>query len=499
MKTPKRIFFMVLIASAFALSNCSKDSDPVTDTDTSPVSEVEEKEGEIAPASQSLWVAPGGSDIATNPGTQSQPLATIQEAIKRAVPGTAIILKDGTYQLATQIEFTKSGLPGKPIVLRAANKGKAIITGANSSGIPIVPANVGSSRARKGLINIENQKFITIDGLVVQKSQRFGIAMLNTTNSSPGSANIEVLNCLVEDTYACGIIAARSANIVVRGNVVQRACLDPDVNVRISECISMASVKTFEVSGNTVRDRIFPGAEPPRGGEGIDAKNACSNGKIFNNTVYNLDKVGIYVDAYADVLDDVQVYNNIVYATRGGITTAVEGTAEVSGPTDVKVGTLKNVQIFNNLIKDVTGIGIRIAGYLEDGPQQNISVFQNTVVRASAGLLLEGDNALNSNIVVKNNIFANSTNFQMRKTGNFNYRVENNLIAGNNNSGAFIPPGTINVPNVLFVGADNFALQPSSPARDKALEAAFMAETDIVGTSRNISGSPDLGAYEYKP
>jgi hypothetical protein len=77
-----------------------------------------------------LYVDPSGSD--TNPGTQTQPLKTVNAAVKIALAnnaasiGTHVTINPGTYREQVTISCTKTFLP---ITFQAATTGTAIVSG----------------------------------------------------------------------------------------------------------------------------------------------------------------------------------------------------------------------------------------------------------------------------------------------------------------------------------------------------------------------------------
>lgn len=81
-----------------------------------------------APAApQQIFVAPGGDD--GGPGSQAEPLGSIQAAVDRAGPGTVVRVAAGVYREA--VEVTRSGEPGAPIVILAAPG--AVLDGADAA------------------------------------------------------------------------------------------------------------------------------------------------------------------------------------------------------------------------------------------------------------------------------------------------------------------------------------------------------------------------------
>jgi hypothetical protein len=192
--------------------------------------------------------------------------------------------------------------------------------------------------------------------------------------------------------------------------------------------------------------------------------------------VTNLIRVGIYIDAFEKDLDNIDVYANKVYNTTSGITIASE-----------EGGVISNVKVHDNLVYDIQAVGIRLAGYLDNGPLKNISVYQNTVVRCG----LEADNTSNLNIIARNNIFAESTN-QIRWKNQSYATMDNNLVFGNSTTAG--TNAIITDPEFVNSAGADFKLKVSSPAINKAL-GTLMSAIDFNDFTRDAT--PDIGAFEY--
>src|SRR3954470_23892631 len=70
-----------------------------------------------APAA-TYYVATNGSDSSTT-GSQASPYATIPKAIGKAVAGDTILVRGGTYNIASTVTISKAGTAAKPYVLQA--------------------------------------------------------------------------------------------------------------------------------------------------------------------------------------------------------------------------------------------------------------------------------------------------------------------------------------------------------------------------------------------
>ncbi len=423
-----------------------------------------------------LYVSTTGND--SNDGSRLSPFLTLNKAAEVAVAGDTVVINSGTYYPTSKISPFNSGTSNNPITYIAAVKGEVIIDGSNSTD--------ANSNDRLGLINILGvseslpKSWIIIDGLTVTNAKWAGIM-------ARYGDNITIKNCHTKITGSSGIIAANSSNIIVLHNTVEQACDIRDKSMFTNECITMASVAGFEVAYNTISDRLV---DHNIGGEGIDAKNACSNGKIHHNTLTRLYRVAIYLDAYQKNLSNIDVYANKVYDTSSGITIASE-----------EGGVVSDISVHDNLVYDIQAVGIRIAGYLNNGPLKNINIYQNTVVRCglgkttsnweNCGLLVEADNLENENFNIRNNIFSESTN-QIRWKNQSYTTIVNNIVYGYTTAS-----GTNAIlSDPLFDNSDeaNFTLKENSPAIDKAIGEPI-STIDFNDYTRDAT--PDLGAFEF--
>jgi hypothetical protein len=435
-----------------------------------------------APAA-TYYVATHGND--NNPGTEAQPFATVNKGAQVAQAGDTVIVKPGRYTPASRIVVANSGTSSAPITFKAEVKHQAIIDG--RSQVPNMNVD-----GRVGLFEMVNKSWIVVDGLRVENSGFWGIW-------ADACQNITIRNCYTFNTYGSGILATKagSYNIRILDNIVQQACMYPNTSVNTSECITVASVDTFEIAGNIVFDRPV---DVSNGGEGIDAKNNCTNGIIHTNVVFDLVRVGIYIDAYSANLSNVSVYGNLIYNCKGGIRVASE-----------ELGTLTNVSVHDNVIRDITraeGIGIR--GYLNQGPLKDITIYQNTLVRAgntnpsstweNCAILCDSNNSADSNHVVRNNIIVTTTanaNGPYIRTRNQSYvTVDRNLLFGPAASGVTGTNALFADPLFVNVAGNDFHLQAGSPAIDAVLGTP-LSTFDFDGLSRPVGGAGDLGAYEW--
>lgn len=431
------------------------------------------------------YVATNGND--NNAGTKELPFLTIGKGASVAVAGDIVIIKSGTYKPTNRIQPANSGTQTAPITFMAEVKDEAIIDGSGAAS--------PTSADRLGLFTVlgtatSTQNWIVVDGLRIINSTWAGFY-------ARFASNITFKNCSTLNTGASGFIGANSNDIKVLNCKVQKACVFPLKTENTNECITMASVVRFEVAYNTVSDRQ---EDVSNGGEGIDAKNDSKDGSIHHNTVFNLTRTGLYIDAYQRNLSNIDVYANTVYKGGVGITVAIE-----------EGGTLTGVKIHDNIVYDVLRAGIQVRGYLRTGVMKDVFVYQNTVVRTgnvqgityeNAGILIDADHPNNSNIMVRNNIVSECA-IQIKTKSYPFYIVDNNLLFGTSSTPKPSDPTVLYgnagtnaiLADPLFEDAakNNFNLKTDSPAIDKATGNP-LSEIDFYDFKR--TGKGDLGAIE---
>lgn len=319
----------------------------------------------------SYFVSKEGSD--TNIGSFAQPFKTIQKAADMARAGETVYIKGGTYK--------------ERVMLEASGDSTGYITFSNYPGEEVI---IDGSEIDWGcdwdcLFDLNSQRYIKVSGLRVINSSWAGIGSQPDSN---GCENVIVENCETYNTQSSGIVFVTGANITIDGNSVERACVKETGS---QEGISLATVDTFTIKNNHVFN--FTNDLEGAGGEGIDVKNGCLNGKIYGNTVNDIAKVGIYVDAYSEDQKNIEVYANKVYNCEQGITVAAEDD-----------GTLENVNIHDNVIESCIW-GMAIAGwdYGYTHYMNNITFNQNTL-SAIKEVAMCLDNPDAYNVYITNNI-----------------------------------------------------------------------------------------------
>jgi len=165
------------------------------------------------------------------------------------------------------------------------------------------------------------------------------------------------------------------------------------------------------------------------------------------------------------------------------------------------------VEIYNNLIYELTGRGIGICRGA--ATTASVKIYNNTVdACAGGGIWVSKDNSAATDTEIKNNIVSNGTGidgFGIRIAGaNASDTVCDSNILFNNAAGNFSDSGTnttntneINTdPDYVDAASDNYDILTTSPAKDVGLDLSGVFTTDINGSSRP-AGEWDIGAFEF--
>lgn len=419
------------------------------------------------PSGQSFYVSTQGND--SNDGSLSSPWKTVQYGANQMQAGMTLRIMAGTYTERVQITLDGSSSTGG-ILIMSNGDGSVILSG---SGITL-PQDWG------GLLDLTGCRNITINGITVSN-------VTGGDNSAgilvDGSDDITILACTTWNTASSGIGVWDSDNVDIDSCDVGMAC-----NGGEQECITIAGSNYFSVTYSSVHD----GGGGVIGGEGIDAKDGSCNGVIRNNTVWGLDRLGIYVDSWNKSTNTISIYNNLVYSCDGdGFSAAAES-----------AGVLSNVQFYNNLAYGNTGNGLTVGAWGEPGvthPIDGITIINNTFVgngAASWGCGISIENSEADNIIVRNNILSGNT------TGQFNaeaygtgFLADHNLIDGP--SDYYGDDYVEGDPQFASPGSNNYHIISTSPAVDQGNQL-LAPDTDMDGLPRPSGSGYDIGCFEYQ-
>jgi len=435
---------------------------PRVRTDTPYYSERRTATAEFIPSIETIgetyYVAKNGND--SNNGTEVSPWLTIQKAASEMIAGDTVYIKEGNYN--EHIVAQNSGSAGKYITYAAYENDEVTVDGTNISGWPA------------GLFQIYNLSYIRVSGIritnVGPNPPRYGIQIY-------GSDHIIIENNYIYNTWDSGIWAGVSTNITIDNNEIDTAHSWEEPFSGFEEGISIYNVDSFEVKNNHVHHCKK---------DGIDAKHDSNNGKIFNNHVHDVEKTNIYVDHGTNI----EIYNNHIHDSNG---TGISVSVEDYNWTDINI--IENITVYNNLVYR-TGGGF--CSWIDPNSTKP---------------------AIRKNILVMNNVFYNNSNCGIRITKNLefdNFVIRNNIISHNGNQQLLIRNATELIDHNLVYGSTevtgdfaiilppefinpttgNLHLLENSPAIDNG-SYVNAPSVDYDGNPRPQGLEYDIGPYEY--
>ncbi len=454
------------------------------------------------------YVAPGGSDDA--PGTFEEPWATPYKAAETLQEGDTAYLRGGHYKLRQDwrqmIVVRYSGSQSAPITFAAYPGETAVIDGydhhcAHDTRVPYAIYD-----RDEGLFNIFEKMNVTVRNLRVENSRKSGFGIYQ-------SRRILMDHNVVYGTKHCAMNTASNTDLRIIGNTLGQNC-------------------SAYYHWDTETQEWTPwkpgtGRAPKAGREGIDnhrneyteiafneiywcGKEAIADPsrhfKIHHNYIHHLPHTpetywpsGIYLDAYGPIMDDLDVYDNVIHNAASGVTIGSEG-----GTTGTDIRVHHNL-IFNNTWE---GIGINSAG--NNGLREGIVIENNTILNCghtdwekgpTGGICIATTNC--RDVTVRYNILAGNRDYQVSVHSEVDRIGQGIAVHDNLYDPVFLPTERVRarirgwIPVVSdrlvwgepgFVDAEawDFTLRPDSPA------------VDVIRDRKDEDGTPgDLGAFAH--
>lgn len=306
---------------------------------------------ENASPTATKWVSPSGSSTGT--GTAASPYGTIQAAVNASTPGTAIMVKAGTY--TENVKLTKSGTTSAPIWLSSADGEGAATIKAAASGTSTIYGH--------GIDNVVVQGF-----KVTGSPEGFNITQAGT-NLTNMATNIVIEDNIVYGHSNDGIKTSQTQNTAIVGNTVY--------NISTQEGIDNVYMRNGVIADNTVYD--------VRGLSGIVAKAGSENVRITGNDVSGV-RDGILVGGFSSGQGST-FPNGINYEAKGF---TVSGNSAYGTQKALAVFGGQDSVITDNVLRTggtwVASVGADNLGYVSRGIQfVDNDVSKSNWLTASAG------------------------------------------------------------------------------------------------------------------
>jgi parallel beta-helix repeat protein len=407
-----------------------------------------------APAAQTFYVAPNGKD--SNPGSETQPWATIQKATRTLTAGQTVLIKNGTYRAGIYIDT--SGTPGKPITYKA-------FPGAQ-------PVFVDSTPFIEGLI-IQGASYIRIEGLSLEytapgaqaaNGERYenGIGIVSFIQGSTVRLphHIGIFHNRVHGFPGGGIFSFLADYVTMEGNTVWE-------NARWS----FYDNSGLSSGGSVAFDQA------------AGFHNIIRANTVFKNENLVPDKYTHRIsDGNCIIIDDNRQTQHkradtLQFPVYKPTTLVENNICSGNGGRGVHVYSSDNVLVrHNTLYRNQDSASPHISGELTAGDASNVR-FVNNIVSTFAGKpATVTDNA--SNIVFERNLYFGTTNIP------------------NKSSSDLIGDPLFEAPS-SNLNAYDFRLKSGSPAIDAALASAA-PQTDVGGKPRPQGRAADIGAWESR-
>ncbi len=449
------------------------------------------------------YVSPSGDNGQS--GDTSHPWRTIQFAVDQLTPGDTVYVTDGVYNELVVLHM--SGTEERPIVLRAAPGAHPIIDGSGLDG------------NEPALIKITDQAGIVIEGFELRnvQSENFASGIWVRGHSHHITVRQNIIHDIGDpnpDGGAHGLAFygtdgnAAMHHIIVEDNELY------NLHLKWSEaCAFNGNVRDFIVRGNILHDVdnigfVFIGFEGEcadcSGGENQDR---ARNGRVYNNTVYNVDSKdnppyngersagGIYVDGGRDIT----IEGNRIFQCNIGVEVASE-----HGGKNAAGVIVRNNFIYSNHVAGLSTGGYDVSvGATDSCFFVNNSFYNNHTSSRStddwgAEILLNyhvHDNVFENNIVYASEGYPRVLTVGSDVVGN---RLDYNLYAGSEQGEAPGDHSIISDPLYVDPFAGDLHITRTSPAVDKGtlLDSAVTGTEDIDGDERVKAAGIDMGADE---
>lgn len=346
------------------------------------------------------YVATWGNN--NNSGTLDAPWKNVNYATSKAYAGDTIYLFDGTWNNETYIKFLNSGNATHPITLEAYN------------GTPILSGN-GTATYNDGIL-IGYKKWIVVKNITL-KNYVSGVYI-------GSSDNITIYNVTTHNNTNDGITLWLNIYDIMIDSVTIRDVLGHGVHIYNQQSIPMMS-RNITIKNSTVSNAAH---------NLLDYHTNVSNSIIENNDLYFTDdyagtqQVGLYL--HNGQTDDMVIRNNNFH----------------DQPRPLEIINSKNVTVLNNTFTNISGIAIRLVGYVGYDNELGVydSLFQNNnISNTDIGVLFLGDvGATFRNLSFKNNYFSNITSYDYYIFHNVTFNApiifEDNLPRTNNKTMKFL-------------------------------------------------------------
>lgn len=442
--------------------------------------------GPCAVAANTYFVATTGRD--TNAGTESAPFRTLQKAVESVNAGDLIRVRAGTYD-RVQIGSRK-GTADAWIRMKAYGDGEVIVRGSTAAASVYFYTGACDENSSTACLPV----YWILEGLTVRGSASGGGDGNAVKIDTP---SVKLINNKLCCSYADVVKLVRTANDVqLLGNEIYQdgSITAPGGN---AQGIDIVGADNAHVAFNYVHD-IFTnysaGSDP--GGIGIYAKGNSRNAIFENNRVVNTDShalmLGQSTDAPRLVDGNYETYDSIM---RNNIVVGADwGCLATSSSQRVKI---YNNSCYN--VARVGSYAILVSNESTVGQAADDVDISNNIVFASSNsarsLVGVSADALQTpgDLLMRDNIYwsaAGSSGVTFKYGDSYGLSFSAWTTASGTDASSAVA-------NPNFANYSELTLNAGSPAINNGTDFPGIVTIDFLGTARPQGAATDIGAYEY--
>jgi parallel beta-helix repeat protein len=402
-------------------------------------------------AQTTFYVDDANGDDVNNPGTVTDPWATLQRAADAVGPGDTVIVRAGSYE---GMQLETSGTANARITFSA--EAGAVVDADN----PTTPDG----------INLEGASYVTVEGFEVTGVTRAGIRAVLCSD-------VIIRNNVLDQNGRWGVLTGFCDDVSIEGNQASRSGIEHGIYV--SNSGDRPVIRNNRIFSNNANG-IHMNGDISLGGDGV-----ISDALVEGNIIWDNGQAG-GSGINCDGVQNSVFQNNVIYDTHASGVSFYQ--------IDGGEPAMNNLLVNNTIIVAADG---RWALNIQDASTGN---------RAFNNILVNLHNTRGSIDISADSL----TGF----TSDANMFIDRFTVDGGNNitladwrtqtgqdaNSIAIAQGDITTDGALFVAPSNtdYHLAPGSDAIDNG-RAQDAPPADLEGVARPQGAGVDIGAYESCP
>jgi parallel beta-helix repeat protein len=398
-----------------------------------------------------FFVAQNGNN--SNPGTQSQPWATLEFAADQVGPGDVVLVENGTY---AGFQMFTNGTASNPITFRA-----------NGNNVVLDRPGSGSD-----IINIEGADAIIIDGFIVRNAPRVGIRAVECSD-------VIIQNNDIQFSSLDAILTGYAVRVQILNNICGDSSREHGIYVSNSHGSGDNPIVRGNVSYGNGRSGIQMNGDCFAGGDGDIDNPIIENNIIFGNNAKGISLISAV---------NYRVANNVIYKNNAGA-------AGIHCTDEPGCGNPSSGVIVNNTVHETNIACLRITDNSVDNVVFN-NIFIGGVFDEVGSSQIDGSSNITSGSLSSLFVNANQDNYHHAAgspaidAGRGSFQSESPPTT--DMEGSSRPQGGGFDAGAFEFGSGGTTQPPAPPINFNAVQTS----PGCVTVSWNPNGEPDLAGYE---